>query len=439
MNWTLPVADRFAHTLRGLRNADRFAVGRRILSVVALGVLADSVEPGVWRTLRGHLHANTLNEARSILLRLATTVEKREPRLERVFTEVLVNDAIHSRSLVETLSGAMAILSELGPDVDRHLFGLWFNASLEEVASAGPAIGDLATSRDIAQLLIGLAEVQPGQTVYDPCSGLGGLLALAEQTVEGLTLVGRDIHPISWAFGSLRLHLLDAQAEVELGDSLERRPEQYDRVICDPPSNPYPERRRSMLAHSPSVTASRRYEGLFVDHCAASLKTGGRGTVLVNQGFLARRGLDEEVRRSLLRQGLLEGIVALPAGFSPWTYADLAILVLSDPPGGQKGIRLIDGSLVPGWQKGRQRATTEVSAAVLEMFRSGEETGFATTVPPEMLAESGQFRPSQYFIPPIERRSVADLLAEAESFEGLAAAEADQIEDLLFQLGLRGR
>lgn len=437
MRWDLPAAEQFSLLLRSLRSADRFAVGRRLLSVVALGALADRSEPGAWRKLRVFLHTNALNEAREALLELARIVEADEPRLQQVFTEVLVNDAVHSRSLAETLSGALVILSDIGAGVDRAAFGEWFNEALEEVASGGPAIGDLATSPVVSHLLVGLAEVQEGSSVYDPCSGLSGLLALVHRQEPSVKLLGRDIHPISWAFGVLRLYLLGAEAKIELGDSLEHPPSQYDRVICDPPSGPYPERRQPLLSHTHPFSGSRRYEGLFVAHCAASLAQGGRAVVLVNQGFLARRGLDEEVRRSLAHQGLIEGIIALPAGFSPWSSADLAVLVLSDPPARREGVRMIDASLIAGWQRGRQRTAPELLEPVLEAFRNSIDSQFATTVSIERIVRSGNYRPAHYFMPVIERRSVTDLVAEAESVDALAREESAKIDALLDKLNLR--
>ena len=436
MSDAFPFADRFLPMLRGLRNADRFAVGRRLLAVVALGVLADQVEPGSWRGLRSIMHADSLADAREALLSLAETVERSEPRLTRVFTEVLVNDAIHSRSLGETLHGALAVLAEWGSSPDPMDFGRWFDAALSETSSGGPSIGDIATSRNVSELMAGLADLGAGQSLYDPCSGLGGLLSLASQQVEGLTLTGRDIHPISWAFSVLRLRLLDLDATIDLGDSLDAKPGQFDRILCDPPSSLYPDRRQGALTKTSASSGSRRYDGLFVDHCAASLRPGGRGVVLVHQGFLARRGFDEEVRRSLLRQGLIEGVIALPSGFSPWTPAELAILVLRDNPTGAAGVRMVDASRMPEWNKGRLRDFRDIVGTLLEAYRSPTDDAFAATVSAKDLYESGQFRPGQYFVEEIERRSVSDLLAEADRFEALANRESDEISRLLSDLDL---
>lgn len=433
-----PGADRFLPVLRGLRNADRFAVGRRLLTVVALGVLADKAPPGAHRRIRAILHAETLDEVRALLMNMAETVEASEPRLTRVFTQVLVNDAIHSRSLEETLSGALAVLTEWGPGPDLQTFGRWFDAALGETSSGGPSIGDIATSRHVSDLMVGLADLGAGQSLYDPCSGLGGLLSLAAHEVDGLTLSGRDIHPISWAFSILRLHLLGLEADIGLGDSLDARPGQFDRILCDPPSSLYPDRRQTVLGKPSASTGSRRYDGLFVDHCATSLRLGGRGVVLVNQGFLARRGFDEHIRQSLLRQGLIEGIIALPSGFSPWSSAELAVLVLCDGPQSEAGVRMLDASRLPEWNKGgRLRDLRDIVTMLLQAYRSSRTEIFAKTVEARTVSESGQFRPGQYFVEQIERRSVSDLLAEADVFEARAQQESAEIARLLSGLDLR--
>lgn len=431
-----PTYDRFSLILRGLKNADRFAVGRRLLSVVALGALAERNEPGSWRELRRILHEPSFERGSSILLNMAAAVEKSDPGIARVFTQVLVNDALHSRSFAETLLGALSVLEEWLPLSDQVAFGRWFNAALDEASNSGPAIGDIATSRNVSELLIALADLKSGQSLYDPCSGLAGLLSLAEQQAGPLDIMGRDIHPISWALGSLRLHLLGSTATIEQGDSLDQRYRQYDRVVCDPPSGLYPDFRPGVLSRSVGSGGSRRYEGLFVDHCAASLKVGGRAVVLVNQGFLARRGFDEEIRRSLVRQGLIEGIVALPAGFSAWSPVELALLVLSNAHAPDRGVRMVDVARMDDWQRGRPRDFGDGVSALLEAYHSTEPGDFATTVPTESLYQTGLFRPAHYFSEDIVRRPVSDLLAEAAQYEAKAQVEANEISRLLTQLKL---
>lgn len=60
---------------RAARGANRFAVGRRLLSVIAQGLFGEDGERGTWRMLRSHLHDYAMGEVHQTLLKLAEAVE----------------------------------------------------------------------------------------------------------------------------------------------------------------------------------------------------------------------------------------------------------------------------------------------------------------------------------------------------------------------------
>lgn len=426
----------FAATLRGLRTTDRFAVGRRILSMVALGVLSARLEPGARRTLRESASAGEMEPARATLLALADAVETRTPALAGVLS-LLVNDAIHSRSLTETLTGAYRVVTELGADIELPVFGAWFSLQLDEIVSVGPT-GDIGTSRAMAHLLVSLAQIEPGQTVYDPCCGLGGLLAHALDAQPDIRILGQEIHPISWALASLRLHLLGAKAEIRLADSLAGLPPRADRVLCDPPFGPLP----SPMSATPqylgldAAVSRRSFESAFVTHCLAAMTSDGRAAILVSEAFLARRGAEEDLRRFLIDENVLEGIVSVPSKVTPWVSHELAVIVLRGGPADAVGVRMVDAGRVAPGLKSRSRLDWSPMETVTAAYFNALDTEGVATVSPQSLMGPGRFRPAQHFFSTLDRPSLTDLLRQAAEADAEAEGYRQEIHRLLGLLKL---
>src|SRR5690606_13603232 len=70
-------------------------------------------------------------------------------------------------------------------------------------------------------------------------------------------------------------------------------------------------------------------ESLFVQHIMASLRPGGRAVIAVPEGFLFRSGPDRQIRKCLLSDLRVEGVISLPQGaFLPYSGVKSSLLVL---------------------------------------------------------------------------------------------------------------
>lgn len=47
--------------------------------------------------------------------------------------------------------------------------------------SAGKKGGEFSTPRDVVRLMVQIADPHPGMSVYDPCTGSGGMLILSKE------------------------------------------------------------------------------------------------------------------------------------------------------------------------------------------------------------------------------------------------------------------
>ena len=174
------------------------------------------------------------------------------------------------------------------------------------------------TSPHIAEVMRGVCDIRPGNSVYDPSFGLGSLLtAVAREQVTGATLYGLENHQSAFIVGLTRILLAqkddvrlmceDALAEADPSSQLPF-PRYFDRILVVPPYG---------LRVSPDAATrvefpTRNSETLFLQHVMARLAPNGRAVVAISQGPLFRTGPDRKVRRALIDGFDVEGVIELP-------------------------------------------------------------------------------------------------------------------------------
>lgn len=255
----------------------------------------------------------------------------------------------------------------------------------QAIAETGdPYDGQYSTPVNIARLVAALANIQPGERIYDPCFGSGNFLVAAWQQAERsrnellrpgalLEVAGIEINGNAFLIGLTRMLLAGIEApRLELGNSLERESlsspsrEGFDVVLANPPIGAKTSREPWRYQHF--AIATNDSTGLFIQHALSQLKPHGRAVIAVPEGFLFRGGAERELRRYLLEQGQVEAVIGLPAGaFAPYTGVKGSLLVLSKQ-GGSSRVRMADASTLFEPRSGRKAPA--IRAEVAEQLAS---------------------------------------------------------------------
>jgi type I restriction enzyme M protein len=297
----------------------------------------------------------------------------------------LIDAGIQQEIVVQTLKGLQfehPYRVEVQSDVLRQIVsavdGLPINElaafldhTLERVARSVSRI-DFLSPRPVTDLMIRVAEIKPGYTIYDPAFGTGNLLTLANDAVShdssgGVTLFGQEINADAFLIGNVRLALRSLDnSNLALGNTIlapRYRPRHYggfDRVLCVPPIG----RRSSMIDHP--HFASKKLEVQFLDHIVRSLKPQGRAVVAIPEGVLFSR-TEAELRRWLATDFRIEGIISLPAGaLGTFTSIESSLIVLSRRPA-LGSIVFVDGRALPSFKRRRETQVSEY-AKVLDQI-----------------------------------------------------------------------
>ena len=234
---------------------------------------------------------------------------------------------------------------------DRDTKGDVYEYMLSKIATAGQN-GQFRTPRHIIELMVEMMAPQPGDVICDPASGTCGFLVGAGEHIRrehpgALTddrqqqhfhngmFSGYDFDNTMLRIGSMNMQLhgvqnpnisyRDSLAEDHAGDA-----EAYSLILANPPfagSLDYESTAKDLL----QVARTKKTELLFLSLFLRLLKPGGRAAVIVPDGVLfGSTKAHRELRRVLVEDQKLDGIVSLPAGvFKPYAGVSTAILLFT--------------------------------------------------------------------------------------------------------------
>ncbi len=246
------------------------------------------------------------------------------------------------RQLVELFSEKR--LYEVSPDI----LGDAYEWVLRYFAPEKAKEGEIYTPREVIRLLVEMLDPKPGEKVYDPCCGSGGMLILSYKHVEAvygrekareLFLYGQEANPKIRAYCKMNLYIHDIKdADIQLGDTLlyPKHPLGFaDVVLANPPWNQdgYDEdvlkkgdlwRQR----YPYGFTSKQSADWAWIQHMLAmAKKVGGRVGVVIDNGCLFRGGKEGDIRRKVIEADLVECVLLLPEKLFYNTGAPGAILV----------------------------------------------------------------------------------------------------------------
>lgn len=197
--------------------------------------------------------------------------------------------------------------------------------------------------KELSTLLAKLLNPQQG-TVYDGTAGMGGFLieAAKEAQPEKVMLYGQEIDSNTRGLSkqNLILHGL-YDTYIDVGDTI-REPsweenyqlKKFDYILMNPPF-PYRDWGRELAGTDhygrfkygiPSLVNS---DFAFLLHALASLKDEGKAALVISLGALFRSGPDQEVRKALLHEDVIEAVISLPPNLFPSTAIPVVIVILN--------------------------------------------------------------------------------------------------------------
>jgi type I restriction enzyme M protein len=296
--------------------------------------------------------------------RAMKTLAERNPELRDVFENVdfvqfttNTENAEILRQLVEVFSAKT--LNHVSSDI----LGDGYEWILRYFAPQKAKEGEVYTAREVIRLIVEMLNPKPGESIYDPACGSGGMLissykgiedALGRDEADKLFLFGQEANYKTLALAKMNLYIHDIRnGQLILGDTLLYPKfkegdgvKKFDVVIANPPWNQdgYNEeilkrgefwRERFNHGFTPKQSA----DWAWIEHMLASAKDNtGRVGVVIDNGCLFRGGKEKATRTSIVNADLIEAVILLPEKLFYNTGAPGTIIVLNkNKPKTRKG------------------------------------------------------------------------------------------------------
>jgi len=233
----------------------------------------------------------------------------------------------------ETLGQLVSTIAKIGfgsdPDKARDVLGRVYEYFIKEFArSEGHRGGEFYTPANVVRLLVEMLQPYHGRILDPACGSCGMFLQSAKflqahaGTGNELAIYGQELNQATWRIGrmNLAIHGLSGRVEMTQGGSLinDAHPTlKADFVIANPPfnqkkwgANRVADDARWKWGLPPDGNANYAW----IQHFASHLGPDGRaGFVLANGSLTSTQTGEGAIRQALIRDDLVDGVVALPA------------------------------------------------------------------------------------------------------------------------------
>jgi type I restriction enzyme M protein len=329
-DWAAPWSDKPGH--QKTPEGNPFGWKRQELFAAGDGRLFDFIN----KELLPHLHSLDVDPRTGLPMPGATPKQRIIGRIMTAVERVRVDSETNLRDILDKVD-------EISVDHidDKHFFTLSqvYEDLLLKMGEKNSDGGQFFTPREVIRAMVHTVDPQLGQTVYDPCCGTGGFLAIAYEhinrklgaqarstdidTLKHDTFFGREkenlVFPI--ALANLVLHGID-QPNLWHGNSLTRRatygalfesaPKQFDVILTNPPfGGKEGKDAQKNFAFETSAT-----QVLFLQDILAELAPAGTCAIVLDEGLLFRTNESAfvDTKRKLVDECDLWAILSLPGG-----------------------------------------------------------------------------------------------------------------------------
>ena len=337
--------------------------------------------------------------------------------LDNFLAQADFNDASklgRGKEMVDRLSKLVAIFNDLDLGANRaegdDLLGDAYEYLMRHFATeSGKSKGQFYTPAEVSRIMakvIGIGvNTQKNHTIYDPTCGSGSLLIKAtDEAPRGISVYGQEKDNATYALARMNMILHDnPTADIWHDNTLsapyfkgtDNKLKTFDFAVANPPFSD----KAWMTGFKPDEDEYNRFEyGIppakngdyaFLLHFIASLKSTGKGAIILPHGVLFRGNKEADIRRNLIERGYIKGIIGLPANLFYGTGIPACIIVIDKEGAAHRtGVFMIDASkgFLKDGNKNRLRAQ-DIHKIVSVFNTQTEIGGYSRMVPTSEIAD----------------------------------------------------
>lgn len=371
------------------------------------------------------------------------------------------------KDLVETVSNLIGVFQDKDLDfsnnraADDDLIGDAYEYLMKNFATqSGKSKGQFYTpgevSRVMAQVVDISADKRPMVSIYDMTCGSGSLLIRAASesgrptgkiAIEGQE---KDLATIGMAKMSMVIHGID-DAELMHGNTLsdplhkvdDTHLKTFDYGFANPPfsvkgwmkgaqrNDPFG--RWGCAEGVAPVPPPKCGDYAFLLHMIASLKSKGKGAIILPHGVLFRGNAEGEIRKFIVQKQIVSGIIGLPANLFFGTGIPACVIILDKGAAlNSKGIFMIDAK--DGFAKdGPKNRLRECDIRrIVDAWEAREDVPHYARMVPYAAIEKNDFNLNiPRYIAPVDKEVRQDIVAHLKG--GIPEGDAAAYPAVLFK------
>lgn len=231
---------------------------------------------------------------------------------------------------------------------------------------SGKSKGQFYTPAEVSRVIakvIGINSVtSPQQSIYDPTCGSGSLLLkAADETEIKISIFGQEMDNATYSLARMNMILHGhPTAEIKQDNTLSSPQfkhsdgtlKTFDFAVANPPFSAKAwstginlEKDEFQRFSGYGIPPAKNGDYAFLLHLIASLKPQGKGAIILPHGVLFRGNAEADIRKKIINQGIIKGIIGLPPNLFYGTGIPACIIVIDKENAGKSaGIFMIDAS-----------------------------------------------------------------------------------------------
>lgn len=255
-------------------------------------------------------------------------IEEDNKNLKNVLPKNYSNPDLDKRVLGEVVD-MFTNINMSNSDSSKDLLGRTYEYCIAQFAAyEGVKGGEFYTPSSIVKIIVSVLRPFSNCRVYDPCCGSGGMFIQSERFIQAhsgkrgtISIFGQESNADTWKMAKMNLAIrgIDANLGEYHADTFfnDLHPTlKADFIMANPPFNlkdwgqdKLKDDRRWKYGLPPASNANYAWIQHMISHLAPNGKI---GLVLANGALSTQTGGEGEIRKKIIEEDFIEGIVALP-------------------------------------------------------------------------------------------------------------------------------
>lgn len=376
-------------------------------------------------------------------------IERENPVLKNVLPKNYGNPDLDKKVLGDVVDLFTNEVHMDDTEESKDLLGRTYEYCIAQFAEVeGTSGGEYYTPASIVKIIVSVLKPFEDCRVYDPCCGSGGMFVQSEKFLEAhggrrghLSVYGQEANADTWKMAKINMAIRGIDADFgpyhadTFGQDLHPTLK-ADFIMANPPFNYHPwgqENLKNDARWKYGLPPSNNANFAWIQHMLHHLAPGGRiGLVLANGALSSTSGGEDEIRKNIVLDDKVEGIIALPTQLFYSVQIPVTLWFFSNKKKNPGKVVFIDAKRLGFMADRTHKAFTDedISRIVncFESYRDGElkdERGFcAVKTLKEIEAEGFVLSPGRYV-------GIVDCESDEEPFDTKMERIMSNLHDLI--------